>query len=59
MIKGFIKRLLLSIGMTDEQAEAVSAWLASLFSNGKLAPRPMTPDEERAWHDRTTPPTNQ
>lgn len=58
MIQVFIKRFLLKIGMTDEQAEAVSAWLASLFGSGKLGPRPMTPDEERAWHDRTTPPTN-
>lgn len=58
MIQSFIKRFLLRIGMTEEQAEAVSAWLASLFNNAKLPPRPMTPDEERAWHDRTTPPSN-
>ena len=58
MVKTFIKRFLLNIGMTDEQAEAVSAWLASLFGSGKLGPRPMTPEEEKAWHDQKTPPLN-
>jgi hypothetical protein len=58
VIQSFIKRFLLRIGMTDEQAEAVSAWLASLFDKAELGPRPMTPDEEREHFDRKTPPLN-
>lgn len=38
MIQFFIKRFLLKIGMTDEQAEAVSAYIASLFGGTKLKP---------------------
>lgn len=58
MLKIFINRFLLRIGMNDAQAEAVSAWLASLFDKAELGPRPMTPDEEREHFERKTPPMN-
>lgn len=58
MVQFFIKRFLLRIGMNDAQAEAVSAWLASLFDKAELGPRPMTPDEEREYFERKTPPMN-
>lgn len=58
MLKIFINRFLLRIGMNDAQAEAVSAWLASLFDKAELGPRLMTPDEEREHFERKTPPMN-